>query len=415
MYNKIVLDNSVRIISEKIPYLRSVTIGIWVKNGSRFESEEEGGISHFIEHMLFKGTENRSANEIAKQMDLIGGGVNAFTTKECTSYYLKTLDIHLREGISILADMFFNSKFSKEDVDLERSVIKEEIGMYADAPEDVCTEKLFESCFAGSKLGRPILGTNETLDNIDGDKMKDYMKNHYRPGDTLISLSGNFTDDDLQYIKDTFSVMAGSGTNELENAGYFQSFLSIKKDTEQNHLCLGFESLSLSDDRRHTMQILNNILGGGMSSRLFQTVREKNGLCYSIYSFPAAQSEIGLFNIYTALSSSSEEKAILLIKDLIEEFKKNGPTDEELHRCREQVKINILMGLESTGARMSSIAKGELFFGEVLSTDEIVALYDTVTKEHIIELAREIFDFKKASLCAVGKTRDIEFYKNLLV
>lgn len=415
MYNKIVLDNSVRIISEKIPYVRSVTIGIWVKNGSRCEEEVVGGISHFIEHMLFKGTENRAANEIAKEMDLIGGGVNAFTTKECTSYYLKTLDIHLKQGISILADMFFNSKFSKEDVDLERSVIKEEIGMYADAPEDVCTEKLFESCFAGSKLGRPILGTNETLDNIDGTKMKDYMKRHYRPEDTLISLSGNFTDDDLQYIKEIFGNMSGDGKNKLENAEYQQSFISIKKDTEQNHLCFGFKSISLSDERRYAMQILNNILGGGMSSRLFQSVREKNGLCYSVYSFTAGQSEIGLFNIYTALNPTSEEKAILLIKELIKEFKENGPTDEELHRCREQVKINILMGLESTGARMSNIAKGELFFGEVLSTDEIVALYDSVTKEDIINLAREIFIFENVSICAVGKTRDIDFYKNLLV
>lgn len=415
MYNKIVLDNSVRIISEKIPYLRSVTIGIWVKNGSRFEEEEIGGISHFIEHMLFKGTENRSANEIAKEMDLIGGGVNAFTTKECTSYYLKTLDIHLKQGISILADMFFNSKFDKKDVDLERSVIKEEIGMYADAPEDVCTEKLFESCFAGSKLGRPILGTNETLDNIDGTKMKDYMKRHYRPEDTLISLSGNFTDDDILYIKEIFGNMSGDGKNKLENAEYKQSFISIKKDTEQNHLCLGFKSISLSDDKRHTMQILNNILGGGMSSRLFQTVREKNGLCYSVYSFISGQSEIGLFNIYTALNAGSEEKAILLIKELIEKFKNTGPTDDELHRCREQVKINILMGLESTGARMSSNAKGELFFGEVLSTDEIVARYDSVTKDDIINLAREIFDFKNVSLCAVGKTRDVDFYENLLL
>lgn len=415
MYNKIILDNSVRIVSEKIPYLRSVTIGIWVKNGSRFEEENVGGISHFIEHMLFKGTQDKTANQIAQEMDLIGGGVNAFTTKECTSYYLKTLDIHLKKGISILADMFFNSKFTKEDVDLERRVIKEEIGMYADAPEDVCTEKLFESCFAGSKLGRPILGNMQTLDNIDGDKMKDYMKTHYRPHDILISLSGNFTDDDIEYIKEIFGNMNTQGKNEIENAEYKQSFISIKKDTEQNHLCLGFKSISLSDDKRYTMQILNNILGGGMSSRLFQTVREKNGLCYSVYSFSAAQSEIGLFNIYTALNPESEEKALLLIKKLIKEFKENGPTDEELHRCREQVKINILMGLESTGARMSTIAKGELFFGEVLSIDEIVTRYDAVTKEDIINLAREIFDFEKISLCAVGKTQDVDFYKQLLV
>lgn len=414
MYNKINLPNGVRVVSESISTVRSVSVGIWVKNGSRYEPRELAGMSHFIEHMIFKGTQSRTAAEIAMEMDAIGGQVNAFTTKECTCYYLKTLDSHLKTGVSILADMFFNSKFDEKDVELERSVILEEIGMYEDSPEDVATEKLFEACFDNYSLGRPILGTPETLKNITGEKMHSFMREYYRPEDTVVSISGHFEQDDIDMICKLFSVMYGTGKNQIETAQYSKSVVVRPKEIEQNHICIGFPGVSILSDERYTYQILNGILGGGMSSRLFQTVREQNGLCYSVYSFLTSHEEIGMFNIYTALNKSMEQKAVELIRTVCEDFCKNGPTEQELLRSREQVKTNILMGLESTSARMNQIAKGELFFGKATELDELIARYDAVTIDGVMKLACRILDFNNASICAVGKTDTKERYESYL-
>lgn len=414
MFEKIVLSNGVRVVAERIEHVRSAALGIWVGNGSRFEPAKYNGISHFIEHMIFKGTENRTAQQIAAAMDMMGGQFNAFTTKDCTCYYMKVLDSHLRDAAELLGDMFLCSKFADEDIELERGVVLEEIDMYEDAPDDVATEKLFETCYRGTALGRPILGTQETLKTFDSAALHGYIAQNYHPEDTVIALSGHFTDADLQYICKLFEKMQGSGRNQIEPAHYQQGVVVRPKEIEQNHLCIGFEGIPLLDNRRYVYQLLNAILGGGMSSRLFQTVREQNGLCYSICSFPSSHVDTGMFSIYVGLSQEQEQKAAGLIRNVLHEFCENGPTEEELCRCREQMKSNMLMGLESTNARMHHLGRYELFIDRVMSPDELVAAYDAVTVEQVKTLANMIFSSKNASICAVGNTGDETYYRQLI-
>jgi predicted Zn-dependent peptidase len=414
MYEKITLPNGVRIVTEQVDHVRSASVGIWVGNGSRHEPESLAGISHFIEHMIFKGTEKRSAQHIAIAMDALGGQFNAFTTKECTCYYMKVLDTHIKTGISILADMFLHSKFAQSDIELERGVVLEEIDMYEDTPEDVATEKLFEGCFSGSSLGHPILGTEETLSGMTTDTLHTYMKDYYRPADTVIAISGRFDASDLEYICSLFAPMQGVGCNQIEPAVYHPEIILRSKEIEQNHLCLGFPGLPISSPERYAMQILCSILGGGMSSRLFQSVREQNGLCYSIYSFCSNHHDAGMVSIYTALGKSTEEKALSLICKVLHEFCRQGPVGDELNRCREQLKANILMGLENTSARMHQLGRGELYLGHAVQADELIERYDAVTAEEVTTLARRLFDFNQISLCAVGQTGTREYYANLI-
>lgn len=414
MYEKIVLSNGVRVVAERIEHVRSAALGIWIGNGSRFEPAEYNGISHFIEHMIFKGTQNRTAQQIAEAMDAMGGQSNAFTTKDCTCYYMKVLDTHLCDAADLLADMFLYSKFADQDIELERGVVFEEIDMYEDTPDDVATEKLFETCYRGTALGRPILGTKETLKTFDSVALHNYIAQNYHPEDTVIALSGHFADADLQYICKLFEKMTGSGRNQIEPAQYQPSVVVRPKEIEQNHLCLGFSGLPLLDSRRYAYQLMNGILGGGMSSRLFQTVREQNGLCYSICSFPSSHVDTGMFSIYVGLSQEQEQKAVGLMREVLYEFCKNGPTEEELCRCREQIKSNMLMGLESTNARMNHLGRYELFTNRVMSPDELVAAFDAVTVEQVKDLANTIFCFKNASICVVGNTREQDYYHELI-
>lgn len=414
MYEKIVLPNGVRVVAERIEHVRSAALGIWVGNGSRFEPKEQNGISHFIEHMIFKGTEKHTARQIASMMDAMGGQSNAFTTKDCTCYYMKVLDTHLHTAAELLADMFLCSRFADEDIALERGVVLEEIDMYEDAPDDVATEKLFEACYQGTALGRPILGTEETLNAMDSKVLHHYMKCNYHPQDTVVALSGRFSDADLQYICELFGQMQGNGHNEIERASYQPCIVVRPKEIEQNHLCIGFPGLPLLDKKRYAYQLMNGIIGGGMSSRLFQTVRERNGLCYSVYSFPSSHVDTGMFSIYVGLGQEQEQKATRLICDVLRQFCEEGPTREELSRCREQLKSNLLMGLESTNARMHHLGRSELFQQRVLDADELVTAYDAVTAEQICELARQVFCFDKVSICAVGNTASHTYYQELI-
>ena len=414
MYVKRVLPNGVRLISERLDTVRTASVGIWIGNGSRYEPAALGGISHFIEHMIFKGTEKRSARHIAIAIDALGGQANAFTDKECTCYYMKVLDSRLQIGVSILADMFMHARFDQRDIELERGVVLEEIGMYEDSPEDVAIDKLFEQCYAGSALGRPILGTPETLQVINSEAMHDYVRRFYRPQDTVVAVSGHFTEDDLDYIAALFADMQGEGHNELVPAVYQRGLLLREKDIEQNHLCLSFPGVSLLSEERYAMGLLSAILGGGMSSRLFQTVREQNGLCYSIYSFTTPHLDTGLFSVYTGLGAETEQRALELIVRELRAFCEDGPAPDELSRCREQVKTNLLMGLESTGTRMMTIGRSELLRGQVLSVEQVLAAYDRVTEQDLLGLARRVFDFSQASLAVVGQPGRAEGYRALL-
>lgn len=414
MYEKVTLAGGVRIVFERIPYVRSASIGIWVGSGSRLESAAENGASHFIEHMLFKGTSTRSAPELAHLMDGIGGQINAFTTKECTCFYGRVLDSNLRTAMDILFDMFFSSKFSDEDIVSERGVIYEEIDMYEDTPDDLVTERLIEEVYLGTPLSLPILGSRESLSQMNGDFLREFMGRHYLPSRIVIAISGSFADSDIDYIKSTFSGLTGSDDGETSSpAVYSQAFTVKDKPIEQNHLCLAFPGLPIASPDRYTMQLLSNILGGGMSSRLFQTVREKRGLCYSIYSFGSAYRDTGIFGIYAALNRDMESGALGLIMEVVREFLDAGVTEAELGRAREQVKSNVLMSLESTGARMNTIGKNELYRGEIPTTEDIIAAYDAVTADGILSLARKHIDYGQISFSAVGRVSEAEEYREL--
>lgn len=414
MYETITLSNGVRILTEPVPGVRSASLGIWIGAGSRHEQPTENGAAHFIEHMVFKGTSRRTAAELAEEMDAIGGQINAFTTKECTCFYARVLDTHLPQATDLLCDMLFHSQFREEDIQTERGVILEEIGMYEDNPEDLCAERLAASVFKGSALARPILGKKATLDKMTGAWLRDYMSRHYLPGDFVVALAGSFTPKDVSDLSARFSALSGGRLSPIQPAAYTPSFPVKKKALEQNHLILAFPGLSYGDKRRFTLQILSSILGGGVSSRLWQKVREEQGLCYSIYSFGAGHAETGLFSVYTALSRETEEQALTTICSTIREFASHGVTIQELNRAREQSKANVILGLESTQAHMSNLGRGALMQGEVLDSDQIIAAYDAVTQEGIRALAEEIFDFKRASLSAVGRVRTAGEYQEFI-
>ena len=414
IYEKQTLPNGVRILTEPVPGVRSAALGIWVGTGSRHEKAGENGAAHFIEHMLFKGTARRTAAQLAEEMDAVGGQVNAFTTKECTCFYARVLDTHLPRAADILCDMFFHSRFDDADVETERGVILEEIGMYEDNPEDLCAERLAGEVFRGSPLARPILGRKATLEKMDGAWLREYQRTHYGPRRIVVALAGSFTQADVDDLTARFSALAPVAPLSLRSAAYTPGVVVKKKAIEQNHLTLAFPGLPFADRRRFALQLLSSILGGGMSSRLFQQVRERQGLCYSIYSYGTCHDDTGYFGVYTALGKETERQALDTILRVIREVAGEGVTQAELDRAREQSKSNVLMGLESTQSHMSSLARGELLQGEVLDEDQIIAAYDAVTREDVRKLARELFRFDQASLSAVGRVGSAEEYQALL-
>lgn len=409
------LPNGVRLVTEHIQTVRSAALGIWVGGGSREEEGAESGAAHFIEHMLFKGTARRTAQDIARETDAIGGQMNAFTTKECTCFYGRVLDDHLPQALDILYDMVYHSSFTQEAVETERGVILEEIDMYEDTPDDLCAEKLAAQVFQGSPLARPILGAKETLEGMTGDFLRDYHRRHYEGHNTVVALAGSFSPAILDDLRQRFSRLPAGQPRPLVPAAYTPGFVATAKPIEQNHLTLAFPGLDYNSPRRFALQLLSSILGGGVSSRLFQTVREQQGLCYTIYSYGAGHADTGLFCLYTALNRDTEAKALATIRQVVDQLRQEGPTQEELTRAREQSKANVMMGLESTQSRMSHAGRSLLFSGEILTPEQIIAAYDAVTREDVIALAQDLFRWDQASLSAVGQVRTPQEYQTLVL
>lgn len=409
MYEKLILPNGVRIVSEAMPYVRSAAVGIWIGVGSRDEKAGENGAAHYIEHMLFKGTDRYSASALAAVMDGIGGQINAYTTRESTCFYARVLDTHLDTAIDLLSGMFFDSLFAQADVESERGVIQEEIDMYDDTPEDLAVERLLSKCFRGP-LGRPVLGRPSTLANMTGESLRAFKAAHYRPDRIVISLCGSFTDSHIQRIADCFSQLEPGKAPKPKRAVYTPAFFIKKKATEQNHLCIGFPGLTTAADDRFSLGILSTVLGGGMSSRLFQAVREQHGLCYSIYSFHAAFQDTGFFGIETALGAETEEKALRIIFDEVRRMRDEGVTQEELDRAREQAKSNLVMTMESTSSRMNKLGNGELFLGCSLDIEELIKRYNAVTREQVLTTAQKILDISQLSFSAVGRVGSVADY-----
>ena len=409
MYEKLTLPNGVRIVSEHMPHVRSAAVGIWVGVGSRNEMAAENGSAHFIEHMLFKGTDRCTAGELAARMDGIGGQINAYTTRESTCFYARVLDSHLDTAIDLLCDMFFDSRFDQGDVESERGVILEEIGMYEDSPEDMAVERLMAKCFPGA-LGRPVLGKPATLKTMTGDSLRTFKERHYTPDKLVISLCGSFTAAHMDRLRARFQDMACPKCPAVRQGRYTPAVTTRRRATEQNHLCLGFPGITSSSDRRFALNLLSTILGGGMSSRLFQTVREQHGLCYSIYTFSASFADTGLFGVATALGKETEQRALGLIRDELRRIQDEPVDQEELDRAREQVKSSVVMALESTSALMNKLGSSELVLGTCLGPDELIARYDAVTRQDVLDIAQELLDFSRASFSAVGRVGAPEDY-----
>lgn len=416
MINRITLENGVRIICEKIPHVRSVSVGIWVGAGSRNEKKEINGISHFIEHMLFKGTKKRSAKEIAESIDSIGGQINAFTGKECTCYYTKTLDTHIDIAIDVLTDMFFNSVFSEKDIDIERKVVLEEISMYEDSPEDLVHDYLSETVWENDAIGMPILGTYESLHNIERDTIVNYISEHYLPENTVIAVAGNFDDNVLiDIVKKNFGSWYSDRkpVKQFEKANFKVSNRIKQKDIEQVHICLGFEGIEHGNDDLYSLLAINNVFGGGMSSRLFQKIREERGLVYSIYSYPSSYCNAGLFTIYAGMNPEHRDTFLKLVMEEIKILIKHGISEEELAKSKEQLKGSYILGLESTSSRMNSLGKSELMLGKVYTPEEVLKKIDEVNNEKVREIIEKVFQMEKMSIAVVGNINEKLIYQNI--
>ena len=403
MYQPITLPNGARLLLQEVPGAQSAALGFFVGVGSRHEAPRENGAAHFIEHMLFKGTARRSAGQLARDMDAIGGQFNAYTTKEHTCFYGRTLDRHLDEGLDILADMLFHSRFDQGDVELERGVILEEIGMYEDTPEDLVSERLSAAVYRGTALARPILGRESTLEGMTGEWLARWQRKHYHAGNLVAALAGKFSPAQADSLRDLLAALPSGLPAQSPPVTYRPAVTAKKKAIEQNHLILAFPAPSYLDERRPQVLLLNALLGGGCSSRLFQQLREERGLCYSVYSYVADHADTGLLGIYAAVSRDQEWAALEGARRVALELADHGPSQEEVDRVREQAKANLLMGSESVQARMSHLGSSALLYGRVRETEELLDLYDAVTREQLRDLAGALFRMEAASLSAVGR------------
>jgi predicted Zn-dependent peptidase len=391
LIKKIELENGLPVLIEQIPAFRSVSIGIWIGTGSRFEQGNENGISHFLEHMFFKGTKTRTAADIAEAFDCIGGQVNAFTSKEYTCYYAKVLDEHASYAMDVLADMFFNSTFEEKELEKEKNVVFEEIKMVDDTPDDIIHDLLASASYGEHALGYPILGTVDTLNTFTKATLDEYMSRFYTADNVVISIAGNVSDQLIENIKEKFSSLEKSKqTFQLEKPVFYSNRITRKKETEQAHLCLGFEGLNLGHDQIYSLVLLNNILGGSMSSRLFQEIREKRGLAYSIFSYHSSFKDNGLLTIYGGTGTEQIGELYETILDTVNQVKEKGVLEKELKNSKEQLKGNMMLSLESTNSRMSRNGKNELLLKRHKTLDDIIKDINSVTMDNVNDLAKEL-------------------------
>ena len=393
MITRHTLKNGLRIITEDIPSVRSVAIGIWVKTGSRYEEADINGISHFIEHMLFKGTKTRSPQDIAEAFDSIGGNVNAFTSKEYTCYYAKVLDEHVEKGLEVLADMYFNSIFDETELNRERNVILEEIKMYEDAPDDQIHDLIAKAAYNNNSLGNTILGSEQALNKVNKDSIINYTKEKYTVENTVIAVAGNISENIINIIEKYFNGFNTHGNQKQAEKAVFSGKEIIKaKQTEQAHIAFALPGLALSDLNIYSLILLNNILGGSMSSRLFQEIREKRGLAYSVFSYHSSYHDTGLFTIYAGTTPKQVDDVVEIIQETLHEIKDNGIYEKEIIKGKEQIKGSLMLSLESTNSRMNRIGKNELLLGKHFSLDEILKQIEQVNSESIQGVIKQIFN-----------------------
>lgn len=404
MYRKDTLTNGIRVVSETLPKSRSISIGVWVKVGSRHEPQELGGISHFIEHMFFKGTQKRTAKDIAIEMDALGGEMNAFTSQETTTFYTKVLDEHLPAAIDILSDILLASRFDPVEMEKERKVILEEIKGVEDTPDDYIHELFTNTVWPDNPLGRPILGTKETIKAMGHRDILAYIESNYSPREIVISVAGNFEHARLiELLNASFGTLLRPGSPKQEATPVFTHAINVrKKQLEQVQVCLGCKGLHYTHEDRYVITALNTVLGSGMSSRLFQEVREQNALVYTIYSYMTSYRDTGLLTIYAGTDPSNSLEAIRLVVKEMNKIKEEGITPAEEARIRTQIKGNLVLSLESSNSHMSRLARQEIYFGKYISIDDIIKGVEKVTAEQVQRMARQLFTTENISLSILG-------------
>jgi len=404
MYRKTILDNGIKVISEQIDHVRSVSMGVWIGCGSRRENEFINGTAHFIEHMLFKGTESRSAFDIASEIDSVGGIMNAFTGKELTAFYVKVPDYHLPLSIELLADIFSRSLFDPQELEKEKSVVQQEIHMVEDTPDEYIHDFFEQIFWDHHPLGLPVLGTKGTVQGFTREALLEFFRKNYRGEHLVLTAAGRLEHEKLvEFVRGAFGVMEGCQERVQEPVPTPASRRAcIERDLGQAHLIIGTPAPPHVDPRRFAGILMNAILGGSMSSRLFQEIREKRGLAYAIRSYIVSYRDVGMLNIYVGTSRERVRDVIELILDELRRMKKEHLTDREMQLAKELIKGNLLLGLESTDNRMSKMATNEIYFGRHISFEEIVRHIDAVQKEDIRDLAAELFDASTLSLAALG-------------
>ncbi|OGC08969.1 hypothetical protein A3J90_02045 [candidate division WOR-1 bacterium RIFOXYC2_FULL_37_10] len=410
---KTILDNGLTIVTENIQSLRSVALGLVVGAGSGDELQGEEGLTHFIEHMAFKGTPKRSAFQIAKELDAVGGKLNAYTSKEYTVYYSVVLDRHINIASDVLTDIFLNPSLKEEDIQMEKGVILEEINMYEDAPDDLIHDLFMQTILHAHPIGKSTLGTKKSVSGFSRESFLKYRDRLYKPNNVIVSAAGDVKH--LDVIKMAESVFGQfNGKKEAVKSFIPQIKSETKlqnKKTEQVHLCLGTKGVSQMEDDRYVLSILDTILGGSMSSWLFQEVREKRGLAYSIYSTAQPFRDFGVFYVYAGTEKKNVDQVIFLILEQFKKMKKEGISSEELSRAKEHLKGGLVLGLESSSARMSYIAKSEFFHKRAISVEEIFENIDKISQKDIISLAEKIFDEEYLNLVVLGDVESVQGIK----
>lgn len=402
---KHVLPNGLVVITETMSHVRSISIGLWVRNGSRREIAVENGLAHFIEHMVFKGTERRSAEAIAREMDSVGGMLDAFTSKEQICFNAKILDEHLPIAFDVIADLILRPKFDDEDVKKERQVVLEEIKMDLDNPEYMLHEIFTSGFWPDHPLGRPILGTPDTVRKFNRDGLRTRFQNWFAPDQLVITAAGNVKHEQvLELVQKEFGHLQPAGPTEKHDAPPTAApiHLETKRDLEQVHLCLGVPSVPLGHEDRFAIALLNNLLGGGMSSRLFQNIREKQGLAYAVFSELTPYSDAGMLTVYAGTAKETVGQVIDLTIQEFHALKELPVTEEELRRSKNHLKGSLMLSLESTSSRMSNLARQELYFGRFFSLDEILVSIEAVTREEMQALAQKYFRPEQIAVTVLG-------------
>src|SRR3954447_15141523 len=412
------LDNGVRINTGGVPHVRSVSVGIWIGSGSRRESSEQNGISHFIEHMLFKGTTQRSAVDIARSVDSIGGNLDAFTAKELVCFNTKVLDQHLSLAFDVLADLVLHPMFREEDIAKEKGVILEEIKMEADSPDYLVHEIFTSNFWKDHPLGKRILGTPQSVKRFDQGMIRSYYSAVYSPANLVVTAAGNLTHDGLvalarQHLE--WLPPAAPAPQDQSPVTHARIALRNKKALEQVHLCLGVPSYPLPHEERFACYVLNTLLGGGMSSRLFQNIRERQGLAYAVFSELNPYRDTGCLSIYAGTSIESARKVVESITREFRQLKEQRVSDEELRRAKDHLKGSLMLGLESTASRMSNLARQEMYFGKFFTLDELVESIESVTSDDVQRIARTFFDPRQIALTILGNLENFKIGRDELV